>query len=374
LDDHLDRFLITLDYIPKKRGKVLELGSVPPFMAIQLGEMGYNVTTCHYAEEEYDGKILEDTYFNKKEGKKYAFKFHNFNSEKERFPFLDKEFDIALCCEVIEHLMQNPVYMLAEIHRVLKEGGTLLLSTPNAMKAKYFIQFLSGKNIFYPYSTHGAYGRHNREFSLEELENLLKLCNFKIKISKVVNLHKRTIFEKLVGAILDFSGRKGGEQIFIVAEKVGPTKIQMPPELFNPPSLKYFIKIRERHPEYTTNCMKMGENDLFHLKEGWYELENWPPNIRWTRGEASALLRKSKDDKFVIVRLCAHRKETAVLIKANRSEKKFAINWGWHDLKVPLAEDEKEGLEVTIKTLTPLLHDAWGKELGVAVEKIWLME
>jgi SAM-dependent methyltransferase len=45
-------------------------------------------------------------------------------------PFPDKCFSIALCSEVVEHLLQ-PEQMLSELHRVLKPGGTLILTTPN---------------------------------------------------------------------------------------------------------------------------------------------------------------------------------------------------------------------------------------------------
>ncbi len=44
--------------------------------------------------------------------------------------FLDHSFDLVTSIEVIEHL-RNPDVYLAEIRRVLKHDGTLMLSTPN---------------------------------------------------------------------------------------------------------------------------------------------------------------------------------------------------------------------------------------------------
>jgi SAM-dependent methyltransferase len=46
------------------------------------------------------------------------------------FPFPQNTFSLALCIEVIEHLLQ-PDLMLAEIYRVLRPGGVLILTTPN---------------------------------------------------------------------------------------------------------------------------------------------------------------------------------------------------------------------------------------------------
>jgi ubiquinone/menaquinone biosynthesis C-methylase UbiE len=47
-----------------------------------------------------------------------------------RLQFADATFDRVLCSEVIEHIPDAP-RALAEIHRVLKPGGTLAISTPN---------------------------------------------------------------------------------------------------------------------------------------------------------------------------------------------------------------------------------------------------
>lgn len=45
-------------------------------------------------------------------------------------PFADNFFDAAMCIETIEHL-ENPWQYLREIHRVLKPGGEIIISTPN---------------------------------------------------------------------------------------------------------------------------------------------------------------------------------------------------------------------------------------------------
>jgi SAM-dependent methyltransferase len=47
----------------------------------------------------------------------------------ENFPLLDESFDSALATEVLEHVF-NPDKFLAEIQRVLRKGGMLLLTAP----------------------------------------------------------------------------------------------------------------------------------------------------------------------------------------------------------------------------------------------------
>ncbi len=53
----------------------------------------------------------------------------------EYLPFEDHSFDLVTCSEVLEHI-RNPLRALSEMHRVLKPGGTLLLSTPSMAAEK----------------------------------------------------------------------------------------------------------------------------------------------------------------------------------------------------------------------------------------------
>lgn len=53
-------------------------------------------------------------------------------------PFEDGAFDFVFCIEVLEHV-PNPWGALAEMHRVLRPGGVLVLSVPNPYHAKELI-------------------------------------------------------------------------------------------------------------------------------------------------------------------------------------------------------------------------------------------
>lgn len=48
----------------------------------------------------------------------------------ERLPFADGELDTVVCIDGIEHI-ENPFDFVAECHRVVRSGGSLILSTPN---------------------------------------------------------------------------------------------------------------------------------------------------------------------------------------------------------------------------------------------------
>ncbi len=65
-----------------------------------------------------------------------------------RLPFPDASFDIVLCVEGIEHVMDRHK-TLAEFRRVLRPGGRLLLTTPNLLSLRARLAYaLTGQRAF----------------------------------------------------------------------------------------------------------------------------------------------------------------------------------------------------------------------------------
>lgn len=91
--------------------------------------------------------------------------FSHFNIEEDEFPFESGSLDVVLFCEIIEHLLNDPCRVLREIKRVLRLGGTLVLTTPNVNRIENVARMISGTNMYDPYSTYGPYERHNREYN-----------------------------------------------------------------------------------------------------------------------------------------------------------------------------------------------------------------
>jgi SAM-dependent methyltransferase len=59
-------------------------------------------------------------------------------------PFEDASFDVVVAGELLEHL-RDPRRLVAEVHRVLRNGGTFVASVPNAYRAKNRLRFLLGR-------------------------------------------------------------------------------------------------------------------------------------------------------------------------------------------------------------------------------------
>ena len=78
-------------------------------------------------------------------------------SDASQLPFADDSFELVCCFQVLEHLEDGPGFLF-EARRVLKPGGTLILTTPNRLWAG------TGPNP-----------HHVLEYSSDELQELMEI-------------------------------------------------------------------------------------------------------------------------------------------------------------------------------------------------------
>ncbi|MFT3878150.1 MAG: class I SAM-dependent methyltransferase [Gemmatales bacterium] len=102
------------------RGKyVLDLGCGTGRHALWLAHSGANVTAVDFSE----GMLAEAR--RKPGAESIQFRVHDLH---QPLPFADEQFDIIVCGLVMEHLKDlTPFY--SEAHRVLKRGGSAVIST-----------------------------------------------------------------------------------------------------------------------------------------------------------------------------------------------------------------------------------------------------
>ena len=187
LNDALIRFFNTLSLLPeiKTHSKLLEIGSNPYLQTILLQKLfSYDITQTNFFDYDvYNSQVkkFSQTITNSSLHESYKFDSILYNLEVIPHPIKDNSFDIILFSEVLEHLVVNPLKIFSEFQRILKKSGYLLITTPNAARLTNIATLLKGENIFDLYHPeNGIFGRHNREFTLKELEFILSQNNFKI--------------------------------------------------------------------------------------------------------------------------------------------------------------------------------------------------
>ncbi|MEK6280509.1 MAG: glycosyltransferase [Acidobacteriota bacterium] len=181
VESDFKRFVYTLGLVPERTGmSVLELGANPYFMTVLLSK--FRDTKLQLANF-FGGPEAEGSQkvFINQSGEVVTFPFKQFNVEHDIFPYDDDSFDVVLFCEIIEHLQSDPVHALVEIRRVLKPRGILVLTTPNVGRLDNVRKVIAGENIYDPYSGYGPYGRHNREYTPQDLVSLLSANGFNVR-------------------------------------------------------------------------------------------------------------------------------------------------------------------------------------------------
>lgn len=237
-----ERFLRTLELVPKGSGALLEIGGNPYFTTLLLCKFrpDYRLYITNYFN---GGPRVESqrVRFDGFDGvpEEHEFVFQNLNIEEWAFPYEDGQMDVVLFGEVLEHMTNDPLHAIREISRVLAPGGMLVLTTPNAARLENIVALLEGRNLYDPYSAYGPYGRHNREYTRDELHRLMMFCGFEAEVSYTANVHSdipATAVDKqaVAAALASIESRQHdlGQYLFTRWRKSGPCGAGRPAWLF----------------------------------------------------------------------------------------------------------------------------------------------
>ena len=195
VSDALERIQIVLRLLDDLRAhdvrRILELGANPYAITLLIRRRfadAFDLLLANYfGETTRDSSAVQAVDV---DGQRIEFPYQHFNIERDRFPYPDHSIDCVLFCEILEHLLENPDYVAGEIARVLRPRGFVVVSTPNATRLPNLFFLAQGRSIWEWYSDNGPYGRHNREFTVIEVQDLLKRHGFEIYRSEVRNLQR----------------------------------------------------------------------------------------------------------------------------------------------------------------------------------------
>src|SRR6185503_6362874 len=168
---------------------ILELGANPYFTTTLLKKFrNGNLHLANYFDEKKSNEGTQDVTIHQT-GEVLSYSYKHFNVERDPFPYDGEMFDVVLFCEILEHLLSDPVHALLEIRRVLKPSGTLIITTPNVARLENVRKMIAGENIYDPYSGYGPYGRHNREYTQQDLFGVLSANGFQVDSIFTADVH-----------------------------------------------------------------------------------------------------------------------------------------------------------------------------------------
>lgn len=234
---HGDRIVKTVELIPigSSNERLLELSSylqMPPLIKREgrYGEIA--ITNWWDGEPRVKIQYLRHAV----SGEEMSFPMQNVNVEREQFPYPDAYFDVALCCELIEHLTEDPLHMLIELNRVLKWGGLVVLTTPNIASAFSIKEAMAGSSpyIYGSYNVKSRADRHSREYTPKDVRLALEAAGFKIIKLFTADLWHKTDEEFLKK--LDHTGVPRdlrGDNIFAVGRKLSAQIERYPDQLYD---------------------------------------------------------------------------------------------------------------------------------------------
>ena len=186
LEKHIPRLARTLALVPPPQttGRVLELGCYMQITPLLERLCGYKEVRGGYygPPGRVDRKTMQFP------GGEFACYVDHFDVERHPFPYPDEHFDLVIAGEIIEHLIYDPMHMLLESRRVLRDGGFLLITTPNVGSVTSVAKTLDGHDnpqVFFLYKRplpgeEEDIG-HVREYTAYELGEVVKAAGFEVK-------------------------------------------------------------------------------------------------------------------------------------------------------------------------------------------------
>jgi glycosyltransferase involved in cell wall biosynthesis/SAM-dependent methyltransferase len=241
VDTHLTRLTRTLEIIPPggPADRILEMGAYLQTTPSLGPRLGYGeVRGCYYGP----AGTVDHRSVVSASGERFDCEVDLFDAEKDPFPYPNAHFCTVLCCELIEHLRTDPMHLLSEVNRILRDGGHLVLTTPNIASLRAVSAILQGYHpgLFPQYIKPAGSGevpsRHNREYAPREVHQLLADAGF-----EVVRLETGPFREQLqpelawVERLLErywLPANLRDEGIYAVGRKAGPVRHRYPEWLY----------------------------------------------------------------------------------------------------------------------------------------------
>jgi len=188
-----------------KQKKLLDIGCGIGTVALELEKRGFEVTGVDFSEVAIE------------KCRQQGLKAIVSDVDKDGLKFPDSSFDVVWAGDVVEHVF-DPVFLLEETSRVLKDDGCFLMTVPNDFHLRQrWKMFLSGKSIQSGIYRKLRQCKHHTFFSWELLDYMLRESKLSVdhcfsicgsRRSKLKKITTNKIIGRLFGRIFIISAHK----------------------------------------------------------------------------------------------------------------------------------------------------------------------
>jgi len=198
--------------------RLVEFGAAPGDQCVALAEAGYRVTAV-------DLGLSSDAWADAPEGRmvdlfeRHGVDYVEWDLERTPYPLAGAAYDGVIFTEVFEHLRDYPVRALEEAARVLRPGGFLFFTTPNAGYLVNRVRLATGRSVYtaLPDWIGGVpHARHAREYLVGEIVEVLGVAGLRPVL--VTGRH----FHLTGGSPLKRAAKRGIDLLARVRPTLGP--------------------------------------------------------------------------------------------------------------------------------------------------------
>lgn len=145
------------------------------YLSLMLDKAGYDVTRIVPFSSWRDDQ--------QRSGWRADLHLETCNLDDMSIPFSSGSFDCIVFSGMLERLaLRHPRDLMPELHRVLRDDGIIIFSTPNICNISNVVSLINGNNIFWDSDIFfSGIDRHNREFTPSEVSKLFAEGGFLVK-------------------------------------------------------------------------------------------------------------------------------------------------------------------------------------------------
>lgn len=176
---HSWKLKVISELIKNKPNKILDVGCASGWFLDKVNKL--------YPEAELTGVDASKKAIDY--GKKVYKNLNLIHADAHKLPFKDRSFDLILCTEVLDHVVE-PEKVLSEIRRVLSPNGIAIVELDDSKNL--FFRVIWYIWIHLPGSVWNH--AHIHEFNIENLEEMIKKCKFQVIKKKIFRLGMGVVF------------------------------------------------------------------------------------------------------------------------------------------------------------------------------------